>query len=106
MNLNIDYKRNEIDVAETTNKELSSNYIQYSVNSNPKYKDGLDGQKRRMWGRIQRKLDDCVNLDIDTIELDVSEIDFIKDTFNSAKFPAGTSKYVVILEEVINSLGK
>mgnify|MGYP003146073541 CR=1 FL=1 len=89
-------------------QELTYNYITMAING--KYAQGLSGQKKRVWGRIQRKFDIMVDGNgKDTIvELEESEIDFIKSAFNddSVKFPVSIAKYVMVAEDAIMELGK
>jgi len=102
MNINIDYKRTDDATKDTANADLSINYITYAVEQ--KYKDGLSGSLRRLYGRIQRKLDDALESNSYDIDLEEAEKDFLKDAFRDAKFPSGTSKYVILLEDEINKL--
>lgn len=71
-----------------------------------KYRDGLEGQLRRIFGRIQRKCDDAVEKGYDVLELEDSEFDLIKDTFEDSKFPPVLSKYINVLEEEIERCAK
>jgi len=104
MKINIDYKMTEKENPEKiSNQEITLNYLNYAVNS--KYKNGLSGQMRRIWGRIQRKFDD--NIEKDEIELEKAEIDLIKKLFaDDVNFPGGSAKYLLDLEEEIEKLGK
>lgn len=102
INLNLDYKREEEAIKHISNSQLSENYINYAVSSS--HKDGLEGQMRRMYGRIQRKIDDVVEKD-GKLELEESEYDFIKKSFEQAKFEAPLSKFVNILEDEIEKAG-
>lgn len=94
-NLNIDYKRPDDDKS-ISNSQLTLDYINFAVNM--KFKDGLEGQKKRIWGRLQRKLDEAQ----DIVELESAEVDFIKDAFSEdLKVPPGLAKYFIILEDCI-----
>lgn len=101
MNINLDYKVKVSDPSQpqTSNQELTFDYINYAVNQ--KHKDGLDGALRRIWGRIQRKFDTAVDGKAESIELEQGEKDFIKKCFDSAKYPPMLAKYVDILEDEI-----
>jgi hypothetical protein len=100
LNIDIDYKRTaeEIEQSGLNNKELTENYLNWAVSSF--YKDGLEGQKRRIWGRIQRKIDDAVEGN-GKVELETAEKEFLVEAMKGAKFPAGISKFVMILEDVL-----
>lgn len=87
---------------ELSNSELTLNYVGFAVSQT--YKDGLDGQLRRIWGRIQRKFDEAIEAKTDVIELEEAEKDFILKSFKDVKFPSGLAKFIVILEEEINML--
>lgn len=104
MNININYDRKSSEDKEVSNQELTYGYVTYATNT--KYKDGLEGQKRRIWGRIQRKFDEAVDKDKSSLELETAEIDFIKDVFKDAKFPPQIAKFVVLLEDEVDALGK
>ena len=70
-----------------------------------KYKDGLEGQKRRIFGRIQRKIDDAIDNKKDEIELEQAEKDFLRGVFkDEVKLPPLASKYIMVLEDEINAL--
>lgn len=101
--LDIDYKLTGVD-KDSDPAEITVGYIQVACNiQNPK---GLEGKERRMWSRIQRKLDDALDLKKE-VELEDSEFDFIKELFNKdLRMPAGTSKYVVILEDYLDEIYK
>lgn len=112
MKINIDYKIN----IEKNNKELKLNnldlienkddyysdltmqYIQMGVNL--KYKDGLEGQKRRILGRIRRKVDAAIEDKTYNIELEKAEVDFINSVCNmDTKYPPQSTEYVCIFED-------
>lgn len=80
-----------------TPRELTSGYINYAVNK--KYPGGLKGISLRTFGRIQSKLDEAVLDKKDSIELETSEVDFIKETLlnDEIEFPSAISRYVLIL---------
>lgn len=106
MKINLDYKISKED-SKTNNlspQELTEHYIGLAVNH--KYKDGIEGSLRRMWGRIQRKLDEGIEKKLDEITLEEGEVDFISKAFDGAKFPPFLSKYVQILEDEIDKLIK
>jgi hypothetical protein len=105
MLINIDYKFKKVEGQEIfSNSDVTLDLITFSVNQ--KYKDGLEGQLRRTWNRIVKKFDEAIDSKKDSIELEQAEIDFIKKTFNEAKFPVVNTKPVCILEEEIEKLGK
>lgn len=100
MNINIDYGRKEEDVIAVPNAELTQDYIAYAVST--AHKEGLEGQQRRIWGRIQRKFDTAIITKAYDVELEQAELDFIRSSFKEAKFTPALAKYVVILEEALN----
>ncbi len=110
MKINIDYgtdikKLNEARVEqgkpETTKDEFHSDitldYISYAVDK--KYPDGLDGQMRRIYGRIVRKLEGCIEKKTYKVIFEEAEKDFIKNSFNDVKFPAKIAKHVNVFED-------
>lgn len=106
MKLNLDYKRGDENEEEKkiSNQEVTVNYILSAVNSS--HPQGLDLTNRRIFARIQRKIDEALDNNFDDIVLEKAEIDLIKESFKTAKFPAGYSKYVVLLEEEIEKADK
>lgn len=101
MKINLDYKRSEEAIKAITNSGLTLNYIEYAVES--AHKNGLSGSQRRIYGRIQRKIDRAIEDEQDSVELEQAEKDFLRDAFRSSNFPANAAKYVVILEEEIQN---
>ena len=82
------------------NSEITYGFILACVNS--KYREGLEGQTRRMFGRIQRKLEDKT----DKIEIDESEADFLYNAVKEAKLPANISVNLMILEDELERLAR
>lgn len=101
MKLSLDYNRPKSE-GQVSDAELSVDYISYAVSQ--KYPQGLEGQLRRVWGRIQRKFDKAIEYKADEIELEEAEKDFIIKAFNECKYPANTAKYVDTLEIEIDTL--
>jgi hypothetical protein len=101
LNVSLDYKRPEPKTEEDkkawkSDAELTQDYIAYAVTQT--YKDGLEGQLRRLYGRIQRKLDACLDENKPGMELEEAELDFLDKAFSTAKFPVSIAKYVLVLE--------
>ena len=89
-----------------TNLDLSINYIQFAVAN--AHSGGLGEQQRRIWGRIERKLDklEDESSEINLLELEQAEVDFLKKSFELAKVPSKLSKYFVVLEEAFQETVK
>jgi len=105
LDLNINFNVPEKEQDENfSNVNLAINYIVYAVKQ--RYQDGLEGQRRRIWGRMQRKMDAALEKDAETkINLESAEVDFLKGLFtDELRFPAAASKYVVVLEDAIRAL--
>lgn len=102
MKIKLNYKRRDEEVEELSNVGLSSNYINFAINAD--YKDGVEGQLKRIIGRIQRKLDEAVEKDQDKIDFEQAEIDIITKAFEKVKVPPNLLKYWVVLEDEINAL--
>lgn len=103
--INLDYKRKDPKPGEEkdylSNSELTQNYIEFAARS--KYEKGLEGQLRRCFGRIQRKLDDAVDNKHDEVELEDAEIDFIVGIFdNKVLMPTALAKYLSVLEDEVD----
>ena len=107
MKLNLDYKVSDTYREKSklkNNQELTANFITFAVNS--KYKDGLKtGSQRRLFGRLQRAMDDAIETDKDSIELEQAQIDFLHDVFRGdiPVYPY-EAQYFIVLEEEIEKL--
>ena len=99
MNFNINYSKNKD--SKETNTESTVNMFIYAVNQ--KYAAGLEGQLRRVWGRILRKFDEALNDKTDNIELEETEKDFLFQAFAEAKTPPAWSALVMVLEDAIDA---
>lgn len=101
LNINLKYNRSSKEMEKDsalTDSQLTQDYINFAANA--KYKNGLDdATKRRIYARIQRKLDDAIEAGEGTITLEKAESDFLKDCMKEPPFPAALSKYVVVLED-------
>lgn len=102
LNIDIDYGRPEEMQKSTPNPELTDNYINFAVNNF--YAGGLESQWRRLWGRIQRKLDAALDKKEYEVQLERAEFDFITRAFAGAKFDSSLSKFVVVLEDILEKL--
>ena len=86
---------------EYTPQELTYDYVSYAVNK--KYPE-MEGQIRRIWGRIQNKFDKAIEANDEEIELDETQSDFVKKCFREAKFNPSLAKYINVLEDEIDKL--
>jgi hypothetical protein len=106
LTINLDYQTPpaaEGDIRKT-NSELTENYILHAVNdTHPK---GLEGQLRRVFARLQRKLDEAIDSGTDTIELEKAEQDLLRKSFNECKVTPALAKYFVVLEDEIERATK
>lgn len=96
MKLNLEYKLPK--GTDLSNEQLTVNYIETAISSaNPQ---GLELQNRKIFSRIQRKLDEALESKKE-VEFEKAELDLLVDSFRVAKFPPAASKYVVLLEQEI-----
>lgn len=67
--------------------------------------DGLDGNgpQRRMWGRLQRKLDEALSNDIEEVEIEEGERDMISKALKNAQMPLQWSRYISALEDALEA---
>lgn len=100
--INLDYKRSAEDIKKISNSNITLDYLTYAVSQT--FSNGLDGQKRRTWGRIQRKLDEAIDNNSETIELEEAEVYFLKTIFKDITFIPHLAKFVVILEDELEKL--
>lgn len=107
LKIDIDYKlppRKENEQDRTEGAELTANYIEAAVTSS--HPQGLEGQQRRIWGRIQRKIDSGIENKSESIELEQAESDFLRKAFENCKVPVAIAKYFVVLEDLIEEVTK
>lgn len=86
-----------------SNAEMTENYMTNAVMT-VYNKIGLNGQLRRVWGRIQTKVSEAVKSKKYEVELEDKEVDFLKNTFEKSTCPPEVSRYYVLLEDLINSM--
>lgn len=83
---------------------LTADYINHAVSS--AHPQGLEGQQRRIYSRIQRKLDQAIDDGSEDIELEQAESDLLRKAFEACKVPAAIAKYFVVLEDAIEEATK
>lgn len=107
--LNLDYVAVGLKLVKPEEKdnetaEISRSYIEAAVMM--KYKDGLDNQFRRLYSRIQRKLDEAIDGKTYEVEFEEGEMDFIVRAVEVANYPANLSKFIVVFEDELLSAKK
>lgn len=102
LKLDLDYQRNKQQEKELSSIGLSSNYIHFAVAQ--VHQQGLKGQLRRVWGRLQRKLESAVQDNLNSIILDEDEQKLVISSFADVSFPPDLAKYVIVLEDEIEKL--
>lgn len=102
LNYNVPESKNGDDVTRGT--ELTADYINHAVSN--AHQQGLEGQQRRIYGRIQRKLDEAIETDAEEIALEQAESDFLRKAFEACKVPSVIAKYFVVLEDAIEEATK
>lgn len=101
-NLNLDYKRKDEAKEKMSDAEITADYLEFAVRN--VYEKGLEGQKRRIFGRLQRKMDAAIESKEYVIDIEQAEFDLIKKAFNEATFDGALSKYVNVLDDYLESL--
>ena len=61
----------------------------------------LSGSQGRMWGRIQTKFEDAIDTKAKNIDLETSEIEFIKSAMEKATFPVVWFKWTILIEDAL-----
>lgn len=102
--LNLDYKvkvpeGTPIEDQDKDYSEISRGYIDYAVSAS--HRDGLSGGERRIFSRIQSKVEEAIENKTYEIDLEEKDLRFLQDCFldDKAKFQASLAKYVVIFED-------
>lgn len=94
--VNLPYKKPD----ETDARDLTLALL--TIGASSKYKKELDGQKRRIFGRIQRFLDEAIEKQADFIEVETAEFEFIKKLLgDDVSYPAIEAQNVLLLEDEI-----
>lgn len=108
MKLTVDYKKNEPKKGEEIESDIDTtvNLISYCVSK--AYPDGFDGNGplRRMYGRLQRKMEDAVESQTNELDLESAELDLVIKALKDAQTPIGWSKYMGALEDALHELPK
>lgn len=77
-------------------QEIIYNWVLYAVSK--KHEKGLKGQLLRVFGRIQRKFENAIDEQLDSIEFEEVEKDLIKKSFSDeVAFPTYASKIISVL---------
>jgi len=104
LNLNLPYKRSQEATAQSSNVDFTALLIGLAVESaNEK---GLEGKSRRVFGRLQRKLDAAIDASQESVEVEDAELDLINDSLKRARFLARQSKHVLLIEEELERIAK
>ena len=85
-------------------QERTLDFFAFAVGQ--KYKEGLESQFRRVWARIEGKFDKAIDEDLETIDLEDGEKDFLKGAFRDCKFPYSYARFTTILEDEMDNWGK
>lgn len=86
-----------------SNIEITCNLITHAILK--QHPEGLDGNGpvRRMFGRLQRKMDAALDAKENVLDLEQGEIDMIAKALTESKFPTGWSRLVMQLEDAVYS---
>ncbi len=82
-----------------SDQSIFRNYLGYAINLG--YKEGLQSDKRRIWDKIQDKLDVVVEKNEESITLNSYEYLFIKTAFEKAVVPATETKNFTKVEDAV-----
>ncbi len=105
LRVNLPYYKAEGAPANAPSPQLLTNdYVNHVVTQ--KYPDGLGRLERRLFGRIQDKLEDAAQDGSESIVLEKGEADFLKEAFRGAKTIPTLSRSISLLEQAIEDLGK
>lgn len=104
LNLNLDYNRKPEVVAKVSNGDFTLEMIEQVVHG--AYPRGVEGQKRRIFGRLQRKCDDAISENKKEIEIEHAEFDFLYKaiTKDDTVIPSPLSRYINILEDHLEDI--
>lgn len=91
-------------VTEETPAETTLAFLMIAVNS--KYEKGLDSGYKRIYARMQNKLEEAIEKGSKSIELEQAEYDLLKNAVKEAKVPAQFVSNFVRLEDAIEEAEK
>jgi hypothetical protein len=105
LRVNLDYNMDtSTPQGQRTNWEVTENYLTYAVQNT--HKDGLQGQMRRTFARLQAKIDRAADIRAEEIQLAVDERDLLRKSFADCLLPAAESKYFLLLETEVERATK
>lgn len=84
--------------------DLTQFFVQHAVANT--HKEGLEGQQRRIFGRIQRHLEDAIEAGEEFLKLQDAERDFLRKAVEKCLVPAGLSMSFVLFEDEIEAATK
>ncbi len=107
LKLNLDYKLSFKEEVTDQDKdksraEITRLYIETATMAH--FKTGLGRSERRTYASLHKKINDCIDNNTFEIKLDKLEIKMLREVFEDAKFPAGASEAVIVLEDAISLL--
>jgi hypothetical protein len=99
LNLNLPYVKTAKELENESNSQTTLNIIIFMLSAT--YKEGIEGQTRRIYGRLQAKLEQALENKVETIELESAEVDMIRNV-SKTKTPVTWSKWVLVLEDELS----
>lgn len=113
MKLSVEYNHKEltpeqIEAGQTKEQNIETTCNLISAAVNKAHPEGFDGNGglRRVWGRLQRKMEAAMDNNTNEIEMDEAEADLIKKALTNAKMPLQWSKYINLLEDALYEMAK
>lgn len=106
MKLSVDYKKSPAKDGEVKEADIETtqNVISFAISkTNP---DGFDGNGplRRMYGRLQRKMEAAVESGANEFDIETAEVEMVLKALRDAHMPIGWSKFVSALEDALHEL--
>lgn len=98
--LNLDFgidREKQKDAA--SNQTIARNYLTYAINLG--YKEGLASDKRRIWDKIQDRMETAIEKNEDYFTVNSYEMVFLRAAFEKALVPATETKNFTVVENAV-----
>lgn len=82
-----------------TKQEATYNLVLMAINA--KNPQGLQGQARRIFGRLQAKLDEAIIAKAKDIDIEMAELELITKSIDEASLPVAQASNYFLIEEAI-----
>jgi len=95
MKIDLNYKH----IGDKASQEITFDILTFAVNK--KFENGIPAEDRKLWGKVQDKLEIAIEKKGKEIDLTDEEQTFTEECFMACDYPAPWSRDINILEEEV-----